>query len=167
MHCHYAFFLTALLCVTTSTWSAELVAPAPNGISLPSDYQDWRIITVLHRTDNDNLRVVVGNDIAINAVRHGKTQPWPNGAILGKLVWRTKIRTNWGNAVIPDKFQEVGFMIRDTEKFAVTGGWGFAQWLGKNQTPYGNDANFVQECFGCHTLTKDTDYVFIEPAPLP
>jgi|GEM_PF-6656000 len=52
MHRHYAFFLTALLCVATSTWSAELVAPASNGISLPSDYQDWRIIAVLHQLED-------------------------------------------------------------------------------------------------------------------
>ncbi|CAK0738663.1 Cytochrome P460 [Gammaproteobacteria bacterium] len=167
MSYRYATTLAVLLLVTVTTSFSESVAPSHNGISLPVDYRDWRIITVLHRTDNNNLRVVVGNDIAINAVRQGKTQPWPNGAILGKLAWRTKIRANWGNAVIPDKFQEVGFMIKDTEKFATTGGWGFAQWMGKTQKPYGDDANFVQECFGCHTLAKESDYVFVEPASLP
>ncbi|CAK0780719.1 Cytochrome P460 [Gammaproteobacteria bacterium] len=159
--------LATLLFAATFPLAAEPVAPAPNGISLPSDYKDWRFITVLNRTDNNTLRVIVGNDTAIHAVREGQTHPWPNGAILGKLAWRTKIRANWESAIIPDKFQEVAFMIKDTDKFSTTGGWGFAKWVGKKLTPDGDDANFAQECFGCHTQVKDSDYVFIELAPLP
>jgi len=36
-----------------------------------------------------------------------------------------------------------------------------------DQQPYGKDASFVQECFGCHTPVKDNDYVFTRPAPIP
>ncbi len=160
-------YIVAALLVTQSVLAADSVAPAPNGIVLPTDYKDWRVISVLRRTDNDTLRVIVGNDRAIRAVREGQTKPWPNGATIGKLVWRTKTRPEWGDSIVPDKFQEVEFIFKDSEKFSTTGGWGFAKWLGKKQTPYGDDAHFVLECFGCHTLAKENDYVFVEPAPLP
>lgn len=148
--------------------SAEApVAKAPNGIELPAGYQDWRLIGSSHRTDNNTLRVILGNDIAIAAARDGHTHPWPDGTILGKLVWKDEVHKNWPTATVPGKFVHAEFMIKDAAKYAKTGGWGFARWLGTEQKPYGKDANFVQECFGCHTPVKDQDYVFTPPATLP
>jgi len=58
-------------------------------------------------------------------------------------------------------------MVKDSARYAATGGWGFARWLGMEQKPYGKDETFVQECFGCHTPVKDNDYVFTAPAAMP
>ena len=58
-------------------------------------------------------------------------------------------------------------MTKDPEKFAATGGWGYARWLGQEQKPYGKDASFVQECVACHTPVKDRDWVFSHPVKLP
>jgi hypothetical protein len=55
-----------------ATLASNAVKPAPNGIQLPADYKDWRVISVSHRTDNKTLRVIVGNDIAIKAAREGQ-----------------------------------------------------------------------------------------------
>lgn len=143
------------------------VAPAPNGIELPDGYRDWRVIASSHRTDNDTLRVIVGNDAAVAAARAGRTDPWPDGAILGKLVWKDRTHDKWAAATVPGAFVHAEFMIKDAAQYRGTGGWGFARWLGREQTPYGKDANFAQECFTCHTPMKDEDYVFTVPASLP
>lgn len=142
-------------------------APAPNGINLPEGYKDWRVISVAHRTDNNTMRAIVGNDKAIEAVRKGQTNPWPDGAILGKLVWKAEIDANWAAAVVPAKFVHAEFMIKDEKKYSASLGWGFARWLGEEQKPYGKDAGFVQECIACHTPVKGNDYVFTRPAKLP
>ncbi len=68
---------------------------------------------------------------------------------------------------MPLAFRQAEFMIKDAKKYAATGGWGFARWLGAEQKPYGKDANFVAECFGCHTPVKNNDYVFTRPVVLP
>jgi len=68
---------------------------------------------------------------------------------------------------VPEKFIHAEFMIKDSDKYVKTGGWGFARWLGLNQKPYGKDANFVQECFGCHTPVKNNDWVYTIPSQLP
>ena len=68
--------------------AAGPVDPAPNGITLPTGYKDWRVIATSHRTDNKTLRVILGNDIAVNAARNGQTKPWPDGSVLAKLVWK-------------------------------------------------------------------------------
>ena len=143
------------------------VRPAPNGIAIPPGYKSWNIIAPSHRSDNNTLRVVLGNDIAIQAVQYGKTNPWPDGAILAKLVWKDDKHTQWPDATIPGEFVHAEFMIKDLNKYPLTGGWGFARWKGLTQMPYGESAEFVQECFGCHTPVKDNDYVFTHPAVMP
>ncbi len=141
---------------------------APNGISLPQGYKNWRVIAVSHRTDNETLRAILGNDIAIEASRAGQTNPWPKGAVLGKLVWKDMVREDdWPEATVPGKFLVAEFMLKDRERFAKTGGWGYARWLGDQQKPYGEDASFAQECYACHTPMKDRDYVFTHPVTLP
>jgi hypothetical protein len=157
----------ALLLAGTFTIHANDVPPAPNGINLPQDYRDWRVIASSHRLDNNTLRVILGNDIAVAAARSGTTLPWPDGAILGKLVWKDTVHEAWEKAIVPGEFVHAEFMLKDSERWPDTGGWGFARWKGMDQQPYGNDASFVQECFGCHTPVKDNDYVFTRPAQLP
>jgi len=72
--------------VTIPVAAENTTAPAPNGIVFPEGYKDWRVIAPSYRTDNNTLRVIIGNDAAVEAARAGKTNPWPDGAILGKLV---------------------------------------------------------------------------------
>ena len=146
---------------------AEDVPPAPNGIAFPAGYEDWRVIASSHRTDNNTLRVIVGNDVAVDAARAGQTNPWPDGAILGKLVWKDTTHESWPAATVPGDFVHAEFMFKDGSGYADTGGWGFARWVGQEQKPYGKDAEFVQECFGCHTPVKGNDYVFTHPVVLP
>lgn len=143
------------------------VAPAPNGIILPENYRDWRVIASSSRIDNNTLRVILGNDIAIEAARNGNTNPWPDGAILGKLVWKDTTLKAWEKAVVPGEFVHAEFMFKNAKKWPDTGGWGFARWKGMDQAPYGKDATFVNECFSCHTPVKENDYVFTHPAKLP
>jgi len=143
------------------------VSPAPNGISFPSDYKDWRVIGSSHRVDNNTLRVILGNDTAIAAARTKQTNPWPDGSVMAKIVWKETTLESWEKAVVPGEFVHVEFMIKDSEKYSDTGGWGFARWIGSQLTPYGKDSTFVYECFGCHTPVKKNDYVFTHPSVIP
>lgn len=143
------------------------VAPAPNGITLPEGYKNWRLIAPSYRSDKNHIRAILGNDIAIEAERAGRTNPWPDGAIMAKIAWKNKTDEHFPDATVPGDFVHTEFMVKDAKKFAATGGWGFARWLGMEQKPYGKDSDFVQECFGCHTQAKTNDYVFTHPAVLP
>lgn len=160
--------LISLLAIAALTMgSAYAVDPAPNGITLPQGYKDWKVISVSERTDNNTLRVILGNDTAIQAARAGKTNPWPDGAILGKLAWKNAIHPKWEKATVPGAFIQAEFMHKDSVKYAATGGWGYARWVGLDQKPYGKDASFALECVGCHTPVKDNDWVYTHPAPFP
>jgi len=145
----------------------ESIKPAPNGITLPEAYKDWSVISMSHRTDNKTVRIILGNNVAITAARAGKTNPWPKGTILGKLVYKQKAEQNWPTAIAPDKFVHAEFMIKDSVKYSSTGGWGYARWTGLDQKPFGKDKNFALQCMACHTPVKSNDWVFTTPAVMP
>ncbi len=165
-----AFASTAsiLAAALLAAWpAAAQVPPAPNGIELPAGYKDWRVIASSQREDNKTMRVILGNEVAIAAARAGRTRPWPDGSVLAKLVWKNSRHPAWESAIVPGDFVHAEFMQKDSKRFKATGGWGFARWKGMQQTPYGDNADFVQECYGCHLPVKDNDYVFTHPAKLP
>jgi len=156
--------LTSFL--TGSVIAGDKVAPSPNGIAFPDGYQDWAVISVSHRIDNKTLRVILGNDKAIAAARQGKTNPWPDGAVIGKVVWKQTQAEHWKDAIVPKKFIHAEFMFKDAVKYKSTYGWGWARWKGLDQKPYGK-ADVAQECIACHTPVKNNDWMFTVPASLP
>lgn len=143
------------------------VPPAPNGIAFPADYRDWRVLSVSHRIDNHTMRAILGNDIAIEAAQRGETNPWPDGAVLGKVVWKEGAEKNWSTAIAPQEFVHAEFMVKDVKKWSDTGGWGYARWVGGDLKPYGKNANFAAECVACHTPVKGRDWVYTTPAFMP
>ncbi len=159
--------LTGLVFASPSLSARENIPPVANGISVPLGYQNWRLISVSHRLDNDSLRIIVGNTVAVNAARSGKTNPWPVGSVIGKLVWKDSQHPDWEKATVPGELSHIEFMIKDPLQYKKTGGWGYARWVGEKTIPYGKDATFAQECFACHGAVKNNDYVFTKPAPLP
>jgi hypothetical protein len=137
------------------------VSAAPNGIAFPSDYRNWKLIGSTDRFDNQTLRAILGNDIAIQAIADHHTNPWPDGATFAKIAW--KKQPDGTGLVRTGEFVQVEFMIKDAKKYAATLGWGFARWRGADLKPYGKDASFTAECVGCHTPLRANDYVFTLP----
>jgi hypothetical protein len=139
--------------------------PAPShGISYPTGWQNWSTIAVSHRIDNKTLRVILGNDVAVKAARTSKTNPWPDGAIFGKVVWKETQLENWKAAIAPGNFVHAEFMFKDSKKYTESYGWGWARWVGLEQKPFDKG---TQVCTSCHTPVKYRDWIFTDPAILP
>jgi hypothetical protein len=120
------------------------------------------------------LRAELGNDIAVTAFREGKL-PFPDGSIIAALHWNED-SSDADNQVLAAGFPGLGlkstfagsavnvqFMVKDSKKYAESGGWGFADFT--NGKP-GNEA-LHKTCFPCHVPAKDHDYVFTRYAPTP
>lgn len=144
------------------------------GVTIPAGYRDWRLIAVDHLvTDKvDQLRAQLGNDIAIKAFKDG-TIPFPDGTIIAALHW-TRVPSEDNNKVLAGAFPgaksyvigsavNVQFMVKDSRKYAATGGWGFADF--KNGKP--GDQALHEACFPCHVPAKAHDFVFAHYAPTP
>ena len=152
--------------------AAEEASPI-YGVTIPPGYRDWQLIAVkqLHFAGmGEQLRAQVGNDIAIKAFKEG-TRPFPDGAIIAAMHW-TRVPSEDNDKVLDPVFPgthsfvigspvNVQFMVKDSKKYAATGGWGFADFT--NGKP--GDKALHQTCFPCHIPAKDRDYVFTRYAP--
>ena len=159
--------LLSLITIFPGFTHAETVSPAANGIKYPTGLKNWRVLSTSFRNDNNTQRVILGNSTAINASRSGKSDPWPEGTILAKLVWKNTEHPQWKAAIVPGEFVHSEIMVKNAVKYKTTGGWGYARWKGAEQKPYGKDESFAQECFSCHTHAKDSDYVFTMSPKIP
>lgn len=137
------------------------VPTALNGIAFMPDYKNWKVVTTSDRFDNNTMRVITGNDIAIKAIKENHINPWPDGAILAKIAW-DKVADENGN-VKTGAFKQVEFMIKDAKKYASTAGWGFARFKTPKMLPYGKTKLFATECVNCHRPMSNNDFVFTFP----
>jgi cytochrome P460 len=152
--------------------SQQAIAAAPtlsNGLELPTDIVDWRVIGVASREQdaNPSIRLIVGNDIAVDAARAGDTNPWPDGAMLAHYVWVPGENPDIDNAVTPVAFSQFTLMVKNAGEYAEDGGWAYGAWSSLDLTAP-DTANFDQACVDCHTQrVSDTDFVFTRPGALP
>jgi hypothetical protein len=138
------------------------------GIKLPDGYRDWRLISVAHEEGKLNdLRAILGNDVAIEAFREGK-RPFPDGTIIARLAWSydplAESAQAFGQAqsfVAGAPKNGVQFMVKDSSKYASTGGWGFAHFDDGKPA----DEAMHKACFSCHEVVEDRDFVFTRYAP--
>jgi hypothetical protein len=172
-----AFLLAAVAAVAAVVASSapasghsEKEAAPIFGIKIPHGYRDWRLISVAHEEGKLNdIRAILGNDTATKAYREGKL-PFPDGTIIARLAW-SYVPSEENNKVFgraqsfvpgpaPDWYLQ--FMVKDSKKYAASGGWGFAQF---NKDGKAADEAAHKTCFPCHEPAKVRDFVFTRYAP--
>jgi hypothetical protein len=142
-----------------------VIQPAPNGIEFPAGYKNWKAISSTNRADNGTLREILGNDIAVKAIQAGEINPWPNGAIFAKVAWEQLAEAD--GSIRAGQFKQVEFMIKDSQKYSATKGWGWARWIGTDLHPFGTSPAFTSSCVSCHLPLRDNDFVFTLPLKGP
>ncbi|MFK4512299.1 cytochrome P460 family protein [Bradyrhizobium daqingense] len=132
------------------------------GVTIPPGYKQWELIAPAEEAAPlDELRAVIGNQTAIDAYQAGKL-PFPDGTILVKRAWKRKQSPEFASATIPGAATTVQVMVKDSKKYAATGGWGFGRFI--NGKPV--DEAQHRTCFACHEArAKARDYVFTRLAP--
>ena len=149
----------------------------PNGLAVSEfkGYESWAAIAI---SENGGvIAVILGNPAMINAYKAGvpgNGKPFPDGAMMAKTHWLAKKAEDQPNEpVVPGTLHDVDFMVKDSKRFADSGGWGwgafeydaasdtFGPATESASPPQGHDA----KCgFACRTVVKDRDYVFTEYA---
>lgn len=154
--------LSAAGCAAAVSQRTDSEAAPIFGIAIPPGYRDWRLISVAHEAEPLNdLRAILGNETAVRAYRDGRL-PFPDGSIIARLAW-SHVSSEENNEAF-GRFQSfvagvptnVQFMVKDSKRYAETGGWGFAQFSGS--APAG--AAVHAACWPCHKLATQRDFVF-------
>ena len=157
----------------TATVSRHVTAQQAEPIfvkRIPAGYRDWKVVSVAHEAGALNdIRAVIGNDIAIKAYREKKL-PFPEGAIVGRIAW-ANVPSEENNKIFGSDQSFVAgsptdtylqFMVKDSKKYAATGGWGYSSF-DKEFKP--TDEESMKKCFPCHQAIKDRDFIFSQYAP--
>jgi hypothetical protein len=153
----------AIGCIEIDSVRAQNAEASPiYGVTIPVGYRSWELIgPALEGDPLNELRAVVGNTVAMDAYRK-RTLPFPDGTVLVKLAWKQTQSTEFEPASVPGAATTVQVMVKDSKKYASSGGWGFGRFI--NGKPA--DAAQHETCFACHDArVQGHDFVFTRWAP--
>jgi Cytochrome P460 len=146
----------------------------PGGLAFSEfrGYENWQVVSVSQ--DGPLVAAILANPVMISAYRAGvpvNGKAFPDGSRMAKIHWIPKKLETFPAATVPSKLHDVDFMVKDSRRFADTGGWGWAAFeydtasgrfrpaTSADTPPQVNDA----KCgFACHTIVKMRDYVFTD-----
>jgi hypothetical protein len=170
-----AFVLAAIASMAGIAAHESIAAKKANGqaasvfvTKIPAGHRDYKLISVAHEAGGLNsLGAILGNDVAIKAYR-AKTLPYPDGTIIVALHY-THSPNEENNRIFgqaqsftPGKPTNIQVMVKDSHKYAATGGWGFGHFNPDGTPP---TTAFMSTCFPCHAREKARDLVFTQYAP--
>jgi hypothetical protein len=156
------------------TGQAKHTVQVPNGLAFSEfrGYESWQTVSISQ--GEKLMAVIVANPVMIKAYQSGipgNGKPFPDGSKMAKIHWNPKKHETFPNTMVPASLHDVDFQVKDTKRFADSGGWGwaafkydaasdtFAPFTMADQPPQGNDA----KCgLACHTIVKTRDYVFTD-----
>jgi Cytochrome P460 len=146
----------------------------PGGLAFSEfrGYESWQVVGL---SNGGKLAVILGNQTMIDAYRSGipvNGKPFPDGAKMAKIHWNPKKNpATPGQPLVPDTLHDIDFMVKDSKRFADSGGWGYAVFEydpasdtfrpgnATDQPPQANDAKCGASC---HTAARQRDFVFTE-----
>jgi Cytochrome P460 len=149
----------------------------PGGLAFSEfkGYEGWDLVSISQ--DGPLMAAILANPTMIDAYQKGipgNGKPFPDGSKMAKIHWKPGKMQTFPAATVPDTLHDVDFMVKDSKRFADSGGWGWAVFEyeaklhrfrpgdTKDTPPQANDA----KCgFSCHTIVKNRDYVFTDYGP--
>jgi hypothetical protein len=153
---------------------AKYKVRVPNGLAFSEfkGYEGWQTISISY---NDKLMAAtLGNPVMIKAYQAGipgNGKPFPDGAKMAKIHWVPKKLETFPNTMVAGTQNDVDFMLKDSKRFADSGGWGYAAFKYDaasdtfrpfNETDQPPQANDAKCGLACHTIARARDYVFTE-----
>ena len=137
----------------------------PNGLSFSEfrGFEDWATVSVSQT--RGLIEVILANPVMIDAYRAGvpgNGKAFPDGSKMAKIHWKTKNSAEAPDpTTVADTLHDIGFMARDSKRFAATGSWGYAQFDYDTASDTFKPNGTGSGCgYACHSIVKDKDYVF-------
>ena len=131
------------------------------GIEYPAAYRGWANVksalvgpqSAFFATEG-GIHHVYANQNAEEGYRSGK---FPDGSVLVYELLETK---EVQGVTIEGQRKRVDVMVKDTERYGSTAGWGFASFAGESRSDGALSAERHAACFACHSGRKEHDFVF-------
>jgi hypothetical protein len=139
----------------------QISAESADDLRPPVGYRRWFHVNTMIVDKSSPLFEVLGgmhnvhiNSVGESALRRGG--PYPNGTVFLTDLHEFSVLDG---AYVEGALKGLAVMVKDSKKYAVTGGWGFQFWAQADpKKPVVTDV--VKQCFECHQPKKDQDYVY-------
>jgi hypothetical protein len=172
--CAALAFSVVVVAGAVETAQSKYTVKVPGGLAFAEfrGYESWQVVSVSQ--DGGKFAVILANPVMIKAYQAGipvNGKPFPDGAKMAKVHWNPKKLETFPDATVPGTLHDVDFMVKDSKRFADSGGWGYAVFdydaasdsfkpgTEASKPPQGKDAKCGA---ACHTIVKNRDYVFTE-----
>ena len=131
-----------------------------NEIAYPDGFREWNHVKTmlilpehpLAKTDQ-GIHHIYANDSALEGLKNGY---YKKGAV---FVYDLLEYNEKNHAIVEGNRKLVGVMIKNSDLYSDTGGWGFEGFL-ENSRSKRLVTDEGKSCFSCHKPLKDNDYVF-------
>jgi hypothetical protein len=162
------------LCGMALAAQDKYAVKVPGGLAFSEfkGYEGWQVVAT---SQNERLvAVILANPTMIKAYQAGipgNGKVFPNGSKMAKIHWMPKKNQYFPDTTVPGALNDVDFMVKDSKRFADSGGWGWAVFkydaaadtftpgTEADKPPQAHDA----KCgLACHTTVKARDYVFTD-----
>jgi hypothetical protein len=167
--------LVSALGASATSAQDKYTVKVPGGLAFSEfkGYESWEFVSL---SQSDNIvAAILANPVMIEAYKKGipgNGKPFPDGSKMAKIHWTAKPSEKAPSpTTVPGALHDVDFMVKNSKRFADSGGWGwgafnydaasdtFTPATAADVPPQANDA----KCgFACHTIVKTRDYVFTD-----
>jgi len=155
----------SILIVAFAAVGALLAAQTSDALKIPADFKHWYLVhsTLITKDDNKfgliaGLHLIYVNATGFDRLKRGGSTSYPDGTMFTDDVRDFSVVD--GSSYLEGASRKaITLMVKDSKKYASTGGWGFQAWAGGDSTkPIATDT--VKQCFNCHVPQKAQDFTF-------
>jgi cytochrome P460 len=158
-------WVQSMLIVAFAAVGTLLAAQTGDALKIPEGFKQWYLVhsTLITKENNKfglfpGVHLIYVNATGLDRLKRGGSTPYPDGTMFTDDV-REFSAVDDGSYLEGTARKAITLMVKDSKKYASTGGWGFQAWAGGDSTkPIAADP--VKQCFSCHTPQKAQDYTF-------
>jgi len=153
--------LIALTAIAILTCNVYLSANPNDEVPYPTGYRQWvHVMSALVGPQspafagNGGIHHIYANEKAMEGYRTGR---FPDGSAIVADFLETR---ESAGITTEGPRRRIDVMVKESKRYAETGGWGFEQFKGDSQTDRMVTAEVAAKCFACHGKQKEHDSVF-------
>ena len=158
-------FWQSILVVAFAAVGRLFAAQTGDALKIPGDFKHWYLVhsTLITKDENKfglfpGVHLIYVNATGFDRLKRGGSTPYPDGTMFADDV-RTFSAVEDGSYLEGADRKAITLMVKDSKKYASTGGWGFQAWAGGDSTkPIVTDS--VKQCYACHVPQNAQDFTF-------